>query len=153
MIDRPSFTVTRCVRSARSTQTILVQTRFEIKEPSRYETRAGASFLLYTQLVSGPATETKSDRSQFIFRPVPCKRMKRNVWRLIRTHTGLSSSRSHINTPLDYVVSLPFFELLLWMNLNKIRKTERSFFENLFDNRSVSVLKWNSHYNSSVMRP
>ena len=31
---------------------------------------------------------------------VPCKRIKRNVWRAIRTHTGLSSSRSHIITPL-----------------------------------------------------
>ena len=29
----------------------------------------------------GPATEAKSDRSEFIVRPVSCKRMKRNVWR------------------------------------------------------------------------
>ena len=34
-----------------------------------------------------------TDRSEFIFRSVPCKCMKRNVWRLIRTHTGLSSSQ------------------------------------------------------------
>ena len=27
----------------------------------------------------GSATDTKSDRSEFVFRPVPCKRMKRNV--------------------------------------------------------------------------
>ena len=47
----------------------------------------------------GSATETKSDRSEFIIRPVPCKRMKRNVWRPIRTHTGLSSSQYHLNTP------------------------------------------------------
>ena len=47
----------------------------------------------------GPATETKSDRSEFIVRPVSCKRIKRNVWRSIRTHAGLSSSRSHANTP------------------------------------------------------
>ena len=48
----------------------------------------------------GSATDTKSDRSEFIFRPVPCKRMKRNVWRAIRTHTGLSPSRSHAITSL-----------------------------------------------------
>ena len=29
------------------------------------------------------ATNMQSDRSEFIFRPVPCKRMERNVWRLI----------------------------------------------------------------------
>ena len=48
----------------------------------------------------GSATDTKSDRSEFVFRPVPCKCMKRNVWRAIRTHTGPSSSRSHVITPL-----------------------------------------------------
>ena len=47
----------------------------------------------------GSATDTKSGWSEFIFRPVPCKRMKRNVWRPIWTHTGLSSSRSHVITP------------------------------------------------------
>ena len=31
----------------------------------------------------GPATETKSDRSEFIVRPVSCKCIKRNVWRAI----------------------------------------------------------------------
>ena len=31
----------------------------------------------------GSATDTKSGRSEFIFKPVPCKRMKRNVWRPI----------------------------------------------------------------------
>ena len=50
----------------------------------------------------GSATEMKSDRSKFIFRPFPCKRMKRNVWRPIRTHTGLSSSHS---AAVVYVVS------------------------------------------------
>ena len=48
----------------------------------------------------GPATETKSDRSEFIVRPVSYKLIKRNVWRSIRTHASLSSSRSHVNTPL-----------------------------------------------------
>ena len=43
--------------------------------------------------------ETKSDQSDFIFRPVSCKCKKRNVWRPIRTHAGLSLS--HVNTPLD----------------------------------------------------
>ena len=47
----------------------------------------------------GPATETKSDRSEFIIRPLSCKCIKENVWRSIRTHAGLSSSRSHVNTP------------------------------------------------------
>ena len=31
--------------------------------------------------------------------------MKRNVWGSIRTHAGLSSSRSHVNTPLDFADS------------------------------------------------
>ena len=55
----------------------------------------------------GSATDTKTDRSEFVFRPVeermmpvPCKRMKRNVWRAILTHTGPSLSRSHVITPL-----------------------------------------------------
>ena len=47
----------------------------------------------------GPATETKSDRSEFIVRPVSCKRIKRNVWRPIRTLAGLSSSRSPVKYP------------------------------------------------------
>ena len=34
----------------------------------------------------GSATEMESDQTEFILRPVPCKRMKRNVWRPIRTH-------------------------------------------------------------------
>jgi len=46
----------------------------------------------------GPATETKSDRSEFISRPVSCKCKQRNLWRPIRTHARLSSSRSHVNT-------------------------------------------------------
>ena len=50
----------------------------------------------------GSATDTRSDRSEFVFRPVPCKRMKRNVWRAIRTHTGPSSSRSHVITPFNW---------------------------------------------------
>ena len=37
----------------------------------------------------GLATNMKSEWSEFIFRPVPCKHMERNVWRPIRTHTGL----------------------------------------------------------------
>ena len=47
----------------------------------------------------GSVTEIKSDWSEFIFRPVPCKCMKRNVWRPIQTQTGLSLSQSHVNTP------------------------------------------------------
>ena len=56
----------------------------------------------------GPATETMSDRSEFIVRPVSCKRIKRIVWRLIRTHAGLNSSWSRVNTPLDTTFSLRF---------------------------------------------
>ena len=52
----------------------------------------------------GSATDTRSDRSEFVFRPVPCKRMKRNVWRAIRTHTGPSSCRSHVITPNSITV-------------------------------------------------
>ena len=55
-----------------------------------------------SRLVS--ATETKSDRSEFIVRPVSCKRIRRNVWRPIRPHTGLSSSRSHVTTPLERIL-------------------------------------------------
>ena len=47
----------------------------------------------------GSVTEMKSDRSEFIFRPAQSKCIKRNVWRLIQTQTGLSSSQSHVNTP------------------------------------------------------
>ena len=46
-------------------------------------------------------TDTISDRSEFIFRLVPCKHMKRNISRPIQTHTSLSSSWSYvINYPL-----------------------------------------------------
>ena len=65
-------------------------------------TRSEIRFLFYMRTVRtqtgtkvtsvGSATEMKSYRSEFIFRAVPCKRMKRNVWRPIRTPTGLSSS-------------------------------------------------------------
>lgn len=52
----------------------------------------------------GPATEKKPDRSEFILRPVTCKREKRNVRRPTRTHADLSSSRSHANTSLLKIV-------------------------------------------------
>ena len=47
----------------------------------------------------GSATEMKSDRSEFIFTAVPCKRIKRNVW---KTDTNSYRSefvpyRSHVN--------------------------------------------------------
>lgn len=47
----------------------------------------------------GPAIQTKSDRPEFIVRPVSRKRIKRNIWRSIRTHACLSSSRSRANIP------------------------------------------------------
>ena len=37
-----------------------------------------------------------SDQSEFIVRPVLCKRMDRNLWRTIQTHAGLSLSRFHV---------------------------------------------------------
>ena len=40
-------------------------------------------------------------QSELIFRPIPCKRMQRKVWRPIRTQTSLSSSQSPVNTPQD----------------------------------------------------
>ena len=48
----------------------------------------------------GSVSNTKSDWSEFIFRLTLCKRMKRNVWRSIQTHTGLSLSWSQVITPL-----------------------------------------------------
>ena len=54
------------------------------------------------------ATERKSDRSEFILRPVSCKRKRRNVWRLIRAHAGLSSSRSHVNTPISFMLMVSY---------------------------------------------
>ena len=48
----------------------------------------------------GSVTEMKLDRSEFILRLTLCKRMKKNVWRAIQTHTGLSLSWSHVITPL-----------------------------------------------------
>ena len=49
----------------------------------------------------GTTTEMKSNRSEFIVRPASCrcKRIKRNVWRPIRTHANLSLSQSPVNTP------------------------------------------------------
>ena len=47
-------------------------------------------------------TRSQTALSSFLGRskPVPCKCMKRNAWRAILTHTGPSSSRSHVITPL-----------------------------------------------------
>ena len=54
----------------------------------------------YKLEISGPSL-----RFAVIYQPrsqvsvqVSCKLIKRNVWRLIHTHAGLSSSRSHVNT-------------------------------------------------------
>ena len=47
----------------------------------------------------GSVTDTNSGQSEFIFRPVSCKRMKRFVWRSIRSRIGLNSSQSHVITP------------------------------------------------------
>ena len=51
------------------------------------------------------APEMKSGQSEFIVRPVSCKHiLNRNVWRPIQTCAGLSSSRSHVNTPLHILL-------------------------------------------------
>ena len=78
-------------------ETRYLWTRSEIRSPFYRRTVQSQTGTKITRV--GSATDTKSDRSKFTFRPVPCKRMKRNVWRLIRTHTGLSSFQSHVITP------------------------------------------------------
>lgn len=55
----------------------------------------------------GPAIQTKSDRPEFIVRPVSRKRIKRIIWRSIRTHACLSSSRSRVN--------IPWYPILIWL--------------------------------------
>ena len=73
----------------------------------------------------GSATDTTSDRSEFVFRPVPCKRMKRNGWREIRTHTGPSSSRSHVITPFNWFPERPdikCFVLFLAFHFNSNKR-------------------------------
>ena len=49
----------------------------------------------------GLADGVSSYRSDFVFRPVSCKRTYRKTIQPVRIHTGLSSYRSHVNTPLD----------------------------------------------------
>ena len=44
-----------------------------------------------------------------------------------------------------------FFEILLWMNPKKIIDREFFFFK-VLENPNVSLLKWNSHYNSCVFQ-
>ena len=73
-------------------ETYFLWTRSVIRSPFFMRTVGSQSGTKVTPV--GSATKTMSDRSEFIFRPVPCKRMKRNVWRPIRTHAGLSSSGS-----------------------------------------------------------
>ena len=46
----------------------------------------------------GPATETKSDWSEFILKQVSCKQIGTYVCRPTRIHAALSSSRFHVNT-------------------------------------------------------
>ena len=44
-------------------------------------TRSGIHFRFTRERYSlGPYENNSSDRSEFVFRPVPCKRMKRNVY-------------------------------------------------------------------------
>ena len=66
----------------------------------------------------GSVTETKLDRSEFIFRLTPCKCVKRNVWRSIWTHTGLSLSWSHVITPLVSECTRLFFQALFSFSRN-----------------------------------
>ena len=51
----------------------------------------------------GSATDTRSDRSEFVFRPVPCKRMKRNVY----MGSDTNSYRSEfVPVPCNYPLTL-----------------------------------------------
>lgn len=54
----------------------------------------------YKNFSSLSSNRAKSDWSDFIVTPDSCKRIGRNVWRLIQTHASLRLSWSHVNTPL-----------------------------------------------------
>ena len=85
----------------------------------QYELHTGARI---SRLCS--TTERKSDiRSEFVVRPVSCKRIKRNVWRPIRTHTGLSLSRSHVNNPFNLVTNTGPLTITSWPT----RSSHRNF--------------------------
>ena len=58
-------------------ETYYLWTRSVIRSPFFMSTVGSQSGSKVTRV--GSATETMSVRSEFIFRPVPCKRMKRNV--------------------------------------------------------------------------
>ena len=54
----------------------------------------------YKNFWSRSRNRAKSDWSEFIVTLDSCKRIGRNVWRLIQTHASLRLSWSHVNTPL-----------------------------------------------------
>ena len=91
----------------------------------------------------GPATETKSDRSEFIVRPLSCKRIKGNVSRSILTHASLSSSRSHINTSL--VVFVRFNLFFLFVSGFSIRLNKRYQFSSKFKNLFMLRVRMSSY--------
>ena len=88
----PGFGMKRCVFSNKY-----------IADPKAYRLEISGPGLRISRL--GCWTCLKSDRSEFSERPVPCKRIKRNVWRPIQTHAGLSLSLSPLRTPLLHVLS------------------------------------------------
>lgn len=112
----------------------------------------------------GSATETMSVRSEFIFRPVPCKRMKRNVWRPIRSRAGLSSSGSresvaycdrdgicsyYINKTLCSLVNCWFFQVRN-IQYNDFRNSLKVVRPSLSPHSLKFFEEWNSLYGSSA---
>ena len=85
----------------------------------------------------GPATETKSDRSEFIVRSVSCKRVKRNVWSSIRTHAGVSSVPVSCNYPIRFQGEVKiFFNSRIsfpWHNVNSLALEIYGLFKMVFD--------------------
>lgn len=62
----------------------------------------------------GSATHTKSDWSEFIFRPVPCECMKRNVWRGIMNSIYQSQFiLVSCNHPLSHLFDLSASNVLI----------------------------------------
>ena len=112
----------------------------------------------------GSATETISDRSEFIFRPIPCECMKRNAWRPIRTHPGLSSSgsresvaychrdgicRYYINKTLCSLVNCWFFQVRN-IQYNDFRNSLKVVRPSLSPHSLKFFEEWNSLYGSSA---
>ena len=138
-------------------------TRSVIRSPFFMRTVGSQSGTKVTRV--GSTTETMWDRSEFIFRPVPCKRMKRNVWRPIRTHAGLNTSRSqesviycnrdgicsyyNINKTLCSLVICWFFQVRN-IQYNDFRNSLKVVRPSLSPHSLKFFEEWNSLYGSSA---